>query len=206
MPAVFELTGPEAEALAAAEEALARGQLVVLPTDTVYGVGVRPDLAGATDLLFRAKGRPRDLTLPVLAAGIEEAGMIGSMDGRAAALASRFWPGAITLVVPRSPVAAAWDLGAERGTVAVRVPDDAVALALLARTGPLAVTSANRSGRPTPEGCDGVRRELGEAVAVYLCAGRRWPVPSTIVDLSGPEPRVLRAGAIRPDEVLKALR
>lgn len=205
-PSVFELTGPEEAALATAEEALDRGELVVLPTDTVYGLAARPDLVEATGRLFRAKARPRGQTLPVLTATTEEARPVGSLGRQAARLAERFWPGGLTLVVPRRPAAASWDLGEERATVALRVPDHPVAQALLARTGPLAVTSANRSGMPTPTDCDGVRRELGDAVAVYLCAGTFTPVPSTIVDLTGSEPRVLRAGALAPDEVLDALR
>ncbi len=206
MPAVFELTEPEDAALAVAADAVARGEAVVLPTDTVYGVAARPDQAAATERLFRAKGRPRDLTLPVLASGLEEARRVGSLSGPGQRLAERFWPGALTLVVPRAPGAASWDLGSERATVALRVPNHPIALALLRRAGPLAATSANRSGRPTPEDCGGVRRELGDAVAVYLCAGRLSPMPSTIVDVSGPEPRVVRAGALDPDEVLRALR
>lgn len=206
MPPVFELTGPDDAALEAAEEALARGHLVVLPTDTVYGVAARPDVAGATARVFEAKRRPRGLTLPVLAADLGQALGVGSLDRRAVTLAERFWPGALTLVVPRASAVAAWELGAERATVALRVPDHRVALALLLRTGPLAATSANRSGRATPEDCEGVRQEFGDAVAVYLCAGTLSPVPSTIVDLTGPEPRVVRAGALAPGEVLGTLR
>jgi tRNA threonylcarbamoyl adenosine modification protein (Sua5/YciO/YrdC/YwlC family) len=206
MPSVFELREPEEAPLSAAAESLARGEAVVLPTDTVYGLAARPDDAAATDRLFRAKGRPRDLSLPVLAAGLEDARRVGSFPPTGERLAERFWPGALTVVVPRADAATSWELGSERTTVALRVPDHPVALALLRRAGPLAVTSANRSGRPTPEDCDGVRRELGDAVAVYLCAGRLSPVPSTIVDLSGPEPRLVRAGALDPDEVLGALR
>jgi L-threonylcarbamoyladenylate synthase len=206
MPPVFELTGPEAPALEAAEEALARGALVVLPTDTVYGVAARPDVPGATARVFEAKRRPRGLTLPVLGAEVSQVRSVGTIDRRAEVLAERFWPGPLTLVVARGHVASSWDLGAERGTVAIRVPDHPVAGALLARTGPLAVTSANRAGRATPADCEGVRRGLGEAVAVYLCAGVLSPVPSTIVDLTGPQPRVLRAGALAPGEVLEALR
>jgi L-threonylcarbamoyladenylate synthase len=206
MPAVFELSGPEDAALDAAAEAVALGGAVVVPTDTVYGVAARPDDPAATDRLFRLKGRPRDLGLPVLAAGLDQARTVGSLSEPAERLAVRFWPGGLTLVVPRAPAAASWDLGAGRSTVALRVPDHAVAVSLLRRTGPLAATSANRSGRPTPEDCDGVRGELGEAVAVYLCAGRLSPVPSTIVDLTASEPRVVRSGALDPEEVLQALR
>ncbi|MGH2764541.1 MAG: L-threonylcarbamoyladenylate synthase [Actinomycetota bacterium] len=206
MPSVFELTGPDEVPLAAATEALARGELVVLPTDTVYGVAARPDLAGATARLFEAKRRPRGLTLPVLASDLGQADDVGRFDQRARTLAGRFWPGALTLILPRGAASAAWDLGAERATVALRVPDQAVARSLLRRTGPLAATSANLSGRPTPEECGGVREALGDAVAVYLCSGRLSPIPSTIVDLTGSEARMVRDGAVSPEEVLAALR
>jgi tRNA threonylcarbamoyl adenosine modification protein (Sua5/YciO/YrdC/YwlC family) len=206
MSAVFELTEPDERALSVAAEAVARSEAIVLPTDTVYGVACRPDAAAATDRLFRAKGRPRDLSLPVLAADLDNARQVGSLPSTAERLTERFWPGALTLVVPRAAASASWDLGSARATVALRVPAHPVALALLRRTGPLAATSANRSGRPTPEDCRGVRRELGDSVAVYLCGGRLSPVPSTIVDLSGGEPRVVRAGALDSDEVLRTLR
>lgn len=207
MSEVFELDGPADEALAAAARALATGACVVLPTDTVYGVGARPDVPGATDRIFALKRRPRDLTLPVLAAGTSDAAAVAELDERAIRLAERFWPGALTLVLPRSDAARAWDLGAERATVGVRVPAHPVAGALLARTGPLAVTSANLSGRPTPPTCAGVREVLGEGVAVYLCAdGIGERVPSTVVTLVGEEPRILREGALGTEEILATIR
>jgi L-threonylcarbamoyladenylate synthase len=188
-----------------AAASLDRGDLVVIPTDTVYGLAARPEVRGATAKVFEAKRRPRDLTLPVLVASVAEAGAIARMDARARALAALFWPGPLTIVLARGDRAAAWDLGEERETVGIRLPDHPVALSLLRITGPLAVTSANRSGEPTPPDCDGVRLALGPAVAVYLCAGRCTGAPSTVVDLSGPQPRVTRPGAVGIDDIQDAL-
>jgi L-threonylcarbamoyladenylate synthase len=184
-----------ADPFAGAVQALARGELVVLPTDTVYGLAARPQLPEATARLFEAKGRSRDLTLPVLLADRDGAGLVGTLDDRARRLAERFWPGPLTLVLN------------ERGTIGVRVPDHDRTRALLAETGPLAVTSANMSGEPTPPDCDGVRSVLGDAVAVYLCDDPRPPgPPSTVLDLTGPDPRVLREGGLDPQTVLATLR
>lgn len=202
MAEVFALLGPEEPALKAAERALSEGGLVVLPTDTVYGVAARPDLPGATGRVFDVKRRSRDLTLPILAAEIDEAAGIGLFDARARVLAERFWPGGLTIVLPRTPRARGWDLGEEGETVGVRIPDHPVALSLLARAGPLAVTSANRSGEPTSSTCDGVQASLGELVRVYLCAGLAiGDIPSTVIDLTGSDPRILREGAV-PSEAL----
>jgi L-threonylcarbamoyladenylate synthase len=185
--------------------ALGRGDLVVLPTDTVYGVGGRPDLPGVTGRIFEAKRRPRGLTLPVLVAGLEQAAAVAALAPRARALADAFWPGGLTLVVPRGELARGWNLGEATDTVGVRMPDHSVALAILEVAGPLAVTSANRSGDPTPGTCDAVRAALGETVALYLCADPLQGAPSTVVDLTGDRPRILRAGALSPDDVLAAL-
>jgi L-threonylcarbamoyladenylate synthase len=203
---VFDLSGPPSEeALAAAESALAVGSLVVLPTDTVYGVAARPDVPAATDRVFEAKQRPRGLILPVLVADLVAGQTTAVFDQRAHLLATGFWPGGVTLVLPRTPAARTWDLGEETETVGVRVPADDVALHLLERTGPLAVTSANRSGEPTPHDCEGVRAGLGGSVAVYLCAGRRSGQPSTVVDLTGPDMKVLRHGVVPAEDLEAAL-
>lgn len=199
----FDLAGPEEGAISAAARALARGGLVVLPTDTVYGVAARPDVPDATARLFEAKRRSRDLTLPVLVASRSDAESVGAFGGIAERLAARFWPGPLTLVLDRAAEARAWDLGEERATVGVRVPAHAVALALLAASGPLAVTSANVSGEPTPRDCDGVVGALGDAVDVYLCAGPSpIGVASTVVDATTDAPRVLRSGAVPEADVL----
>ncbi len=195
-----------ADLFVAAAEALARGELAVLPTDTVYGVASRPDRAEATARIFAAKGRPRGLTLPVLVGEPADAARIGVLDERCLLLAERFWPGPLTLVVERTEVSTGWDLGEDRGTIGLRVPDHDRTRVLLAETGPLAVTSANRSGEPTPPDCDGVRAVLGDAVTVYVCDDPR-PAgpPSTVLDLTGPDPRVLREGALDRRTLLAAL-
>lgn len=192
--------------LAEAAEAALAGRLIVLPTDTVYGIGTRPDDPAATARLFEAKGRPRELALPVLVASRKQAERIAAFDGRARVLAGRFWPGALSLVLPRTERSRAWALGERSATIAVRMPHHPLALALLARTGPLAVTSANRSGEPTPATCEELQRVFGDAVAVYLCepdplAG----LPSTVADLTGPDLRVLREGAVTEGELRAAL-
>jgi L-threonylcarbamoyladenylate synthase len=203
---VFDLSRPPSEdALAAAESALAVGSLVVLPTDTVYGVAARPDFPGATDRIFEAKQRPRGLILPVLVVDLVAAQTTAVFDQRAHLLATGFWPGGVTLVLPRTPAARNWDLGEETKTVGVRVPAHDVALALLERTGPLAVTSANLSGEPTPPDCEGVRSALGDAVTVYLCAGACAGTPSTVVDLTGPDLKVLRRGVVPIEDLEAAL-
>jgi L-threonylcarbamoyladenylate synthase len=187
------VTDPLDEAVAAA----LAGRLIVLPTDTVYGIGTRPDDPEATAGLFRAKGRPRDLQLPVLVATRAEAEAIGAFDERSRALAGRFWPGALTLIVGRGAASAGWELGGGSSTIALRVPHHPVALALLARTGPLAVSSANSSGEATPGSCEELQALFGEAVDVYLCQPEPPPgVASTVLDVSGPLPRVLRRGSI----------
>jgi L-threonylcarbamoyladenylate synthase len=203
---VFDATGVGLErGLAAAERALSAGRPIVLPTDTVYGVGARPDVEGATASLFAAKRRPRNLTLPVLAPNVPAAERVAVFDHRARILAHHFWPGGVTLVLPRTEVAMTWDLGDRGDTVGVRVPAHTVALALLERAGPLAVTSANVSGRPTPADCDGVRTELGDAVEVYLCAGSCAAPPSTVVNLTGSQPAITRDGAVPADDIRSAL-
>jgi tRNA threonylcarbamoyl adenosine modification protein (Sua5/YciO/YrdC/YwlC family) len=182
------------------------GELVVLPTDTVYGIGTRPDVPEATARLFDAKGRARDLELPVLVPTASAAREIAHLDPRAEALAARFWAGPLTLVLRRTGSSRGWELGGDPATIGVRVPRHPLALAVLARTGPLAVTSANRSGEPTPASCDGVVDVFGDVVAVYLCdESPRAAVVSTVVDLARDPPSVLRAGAVSEAEVLAAI-
>lgn len=182
--------------------ALLRGELVVFPTDTVYGIGAVPDEPLALARIFEAKLRPRKLTLPVLVPTMAAAREVAAFDDRAERLAGRWWPGALTIVLPRLERSRGWDLGGATDTVGVRIPHDPMALAVLAGTGPLAVTSANRSGDPTPTTCDEIVEAFGDLVSVYLC--RDEPLvgaPSTVVDLAGEFPRVLREGAIPPQEL-----
>jgi L-threonylcarbamoyladenylate synthase len=187
------MTDPVDDAAAAA----LAGRLVVLPTDTVYGIGTRPDDPAATARVFEAKGRPRDLELPVLVSSREDAERIAAFDHRATALADAHWPGALTIVLARTGLSRSWDLGGDPATIGVRVPDHPLARAILSRTGPLAVTSANRSGEPTQGSCEAIVRVFGDAVDVYVCQQEVPPgVASTVVDLTGDEPRVLRRGSV----------
>ena len=188
--------------IASAALAVQRGQLVVLPTDTVYGLGADAFSPAAVRGLLAAKGRGRDMPPPVLvsAATTVDALTVG-MPSYARALVSALWPGALTLVCRQQP-SLDWDLGDNRGTVAVRMPDDEVTLELLSRTGPLAVSSANRTGLPAATNADAAAQMLGNRVRVILDDGPRGSggapaAPSTIVDVTDAnEGRVLRLGAI----------
>jgi tRNA threonylcarbamoyl adenosine modification protein (Sua5/YciO/YrdC/YwlC family) len=196
---------PLAEALKAAAEALRGGWCVALPTDTVYGLAADVSVPGATDRVFEVKHRPHDVDLPVLVAGIDQAlGLATAVPEPARALMARFWPGALTLVLPRAPDLAA-DLGDDDATVGVRCPDHAVPLALCATVGPLATTSANLHGGDTPETAGEVAELFGDAVPVVLDGGPCAGAPSTVVDCTGVEPKLLREGRIRWDDVLAAL-
>jgi L-threonylcarbamoyladenylate synthase len=182
--------------------AVGRRELIVLPTDTVYGVGSRPDDPEATARIFAAKGRPRDLELPVLVPDVDAAASIAVLDERAARLVERFWPGPLTVVLERTDASRGWDLGGDPTTVGVRVPRHPLALAVLERTGPLAVTSANRSGVPPATTCDQLTEVFGDAVAIYVCEDRPLEgVASTVVDLAHGDARVLRAGAVAEAEI-----
>jgi tRNA threonylcarbamoyl adenosine modification protein (Sua5/YciO/YrdC/YwlC family) len=196
----FDCTGSDlGEALSAAAAAVRRGHLVVLPTDTVNGVGADAFSPVAVNLLLAAKGRGRDMPVPVLVASEAMVdAVVDRMPEAGRALAAAFWPGALTLVVRHTPHLS-WDLGESRGTVAVRMPDHPLAVELIERTGPLAVSSANRSGHPPATTVLEARMQLGASVAVYLDGGPTPDVaePSTIVDLTDEAaPRVLREGAL----------
>src|SRR4051812_32385032 len=183
--------------------AIRRGDLVVTPTDTVYGVAADAFNATAVNLLLAAKGRGRDMPVPVLVASPQMAdAVVSQMPDTGRELADAFWPGALTLVL-RHTTHLAWDLGETRGTVAVRVPDHPIVLSLIEQTGPLAVSSANRTGNPAPTTAMDARLQLGGAVAVYLDAGPAsvGALPSSIVDVTGDEPRLLRAGALDADRL-----
>ncbi|MBU1228176.1 MAG: threonylcarbamoyl-AMP synthase [Actinobacteria bacterium] len=180
----------------AAVDAIRRGLVVGVPTDTVYGIAADPFSEEAMVALFAAKDRPRVMAIPILAAGPEQAGRVGWLDAGALTAAAVHWPGALTLVVPRVPGLPEWIGHPGSGSVGIRVPDHPVALALLAVTGPLAVTSANRSGYPPAADDRTARAALGDAVAVYLEGSGAGGEASTVVDLTGSEPRVLRRGPV----------
>ena len=176
-------------------DALRAGLVVVIPTDTVYGVAVDPFAEGATAKLFAAKRRPRDVTLPVLVGDPADAERIAVVTPAARTLIDRHWPGGLTIVLDRRPHLTA-DLGTNEATVGVRCPDHDIARALCREIGPLAVTSANLHGEPTPETAPEVAAALGDAVAAVIDGGRCAGLPSTVVDCTGTEVRVLRQGAL----------
>jgi len=185
-----------------ATEAVRRGELVVLPTDTVYGLGADAFAPEAVAALLAAKGRGRDLPVPVLVGSPRTLdGIATGLSRTARDLVEAFWPGGLTLVARVQP-SLRWDLGETGGTVAVRMPLHPVAIELLQATGPMAVSSANISGRPAATSVGEAVEQLGEAVSVYLDGGTSGePVPSTIVDVSGKVPRLLRAGAVTLEDL-----
>jgi len=193
-------------AVAAAAGAAGRGELVVVPTDTVYGLAASVDRPEAVAAIFVAKGRAPEVALPVLVGAVDDARAVARFDDGAEALAAAFWPGPLTIVLPRAPGLTA-DLGGDGATVGIRVPAHGPLRRLLAATGPLATTSANRSGEPTPATVDGVEAVFGEAVSVYLDGGPASGGPaSTVVSLQAGTPTVLREGAISLDDLRRALR
>ena len=190
-----------AEGLESAVDSVKRGELVVFPVDASYGLAADAFQTDAVAALLAAKGRGRDLPVPVLVGswtGLD--GLTLFVRPAVRQLVEAFWPGGLTLVVEHAP-SLAWDLGDARGTVAVRMPLHPVALELLARTGPLAVTAANRAGQPVPLTADDAQEQLGYPVSVYLDGGPCEPEPSTIVDVSEDVPRLLRAGAVTLEQL-----
>jgi L-threonylcarbamoyladenylate synthase len=205
----FDCTGKDlayrAAATEAAKEAVEAGGCIVLPTDTVYGIGADAFSAEAVQRLLDAKGRGRDMPPPVL---IGESSLIRALTmdvpEEAKDLIARHWPGALTVICRIQP-SLRMDLGDSKDTIALRVPDDELAREILRRTGPMAVSSANRSGQPAALSCDEAIEQLGDSVAVYLDGGELagGGLPSTIVDFTrSPDGEVLRVGAL-PVEVLR---
>lgn len=188
--------------IAEAVSAVRRGELIVLPTDTVYGIGADAFTPRAVNALLQAKGRGRDMPSPVLVGTVRAAqALVEDFGTYGQDLIDEFWPGALTLVC-RANSTLAWDLGDAKGTVAVRMPLHQLALELLKETGPLAVSSANRSGAPPARTAGDAEAQLGESVEVYLDDGPSGDAaPSSIVDLTGAVPRLLRAGAISEERL-----
>jgi tRNA threonylcarbamoyl adenosine modification protein (Sua5/YciO/YrdC/YwlC family) len=191
-----------AAAIADAANAVRRGELVVLPTDTVYGIGADAFSPNAVRRLLDAKGRGRDVPVPVLVGSWRTVnGLTEDLSDTAKDLIAAFWPGALTLVL-RQGAGLTWDLGDARGTVAVRMPLHPVAIELLSETGPLAVSSANRHGVEAATTMHEAQAQLGASVAVYLDGGPSADrTPSTIVDLTGPLPLILREGAVTIEQL-----
>ncbi|MBW3666776.1 MAG: threonylcarbamoyl-AMP synthase [Actinobacteria bacterium] len=176
--------------------AVRAGQVVGMPTDTVYGIGVDPLSTEAVSRLFELKGRPPNKPVGLLAATLEDALRMGDITGSAANLAREHWPGALTLVVRPKMILADWVGDAQADTVGIRVPDHPLARQLLILTGPLAVTSANRSGEEETMTAAEARAVFADEVAVYLEGESPGGLPSTVVDATGPSLRILRPGPI----------
>lgn len=196
------------ETIAVAARILAEGGLVAFPTDTVYGVGAHAFQPEAVERIYVAKIRPRDKAIPILLARADDLALVAEgITETAWLLAETFWPGGLTLVLPKK--ANVPDVISAGGpTVAVRVPDHPVPLALMAALGaPLAATSANLSGRPSPVTAQEVEAELEGRIELILDGGRcPGGVPSTVLDLTTDPPSVLRAGAIAEEEIRSAWR
>ncbi|MCB1286114.1 MAG: threonylcarbamoyl-AMP synthase [Mycobacterium sp.] len=199
MTQLFDCRDPadRSGAITAAASAVKSGGLVVMPTDTVYGIGADAFDNQAVAALLAAKGRGRDMPVGVLVGSwhtIE--GLVYYVPDNARELIRAFWPGALSLVVEQAP-SLQWDLGDARGTVMLRMPLQPVALELLRQTGPMAVSSANVSGRPPATTAAEARHQLGDLVDVYLDGGASaQQAASTILDLTGPSPRILREGPV----------
>jgi len=202
-------TGTDEEREAAVEAAalaVQQGELIVLPTDTVYGIGADAFDPVAVRGLLAAKGRGRNMPPPVLVSSATTLDALAvRVPGYARALVEQFWPGPLTLVCHQQS-SLQWDLGDTRGTVAVRMPDDEIALAILERTGPLAVSSANKTGMPAATDADQAIEMLGDDVDVVVDGGASaGGEASTIVDVTGQQGRVLRRGALSLDQLNAAL-
>ncbi|MEU7021629.1 L-threonylcarbamoyladenylate synthase [Streptomyces sp. NPDC048717] len=195
-----------ATGLREAASAVRRGELVVLPTDTVYGIGADAFSSEAVADLLTAKGRGRNMPTPVLIGSPNTLhGLVTDFSEMAWELVDAYWPGALTLVAKHQP-SLQWDLGDTRGTVAIRMPLHPVAIELLTEVGPMAVSSANLTGHPAPESCDAAQGMLGDSVSVYLDGGPTpGIVPSSIVDVTGKVPVLLREGALTAEELRKVV-
>jgi len=208
MSPVYDCTTPEGleEGVAAAAEAVRSGEVVVLPTDTVYGVGADAFSPEAVLAALAAKGRGLEMPPPVLVPNMRTVdGLATAVPPYAKELMKAFWPGPLTLVL-RAQTSLVWDLGDTNGTVALRMPQDDIALALLAEVGPMAVTSANRSGQPAATTITDAAVQLGPAVSVYLDGGpSSGGQASTILDCTTDSPGLLREGALPAEEIEQAL-
>ena len=196
---------PPPTAVLQAVRALGQGLPIGIPTDTVYGLAVDPFKPGATDRIFAAKRRPRDVSLPLLVTGIEQALTVATaVPPLALELMARYWPGALTIVVPAKPGTGA-DLGDDDLTVGLRSPDHPVPLALCAAAGPLATTSANHHGEEPLTTAEEVAASFGDALPIVLDGGVCAGSPSTVVDCTGQELKLLREGRIPWADLLAAV-
>ena len=200
------LPASSAPAMARVVAALRAGEVVAIPTDTVYGVAAAASVAGATARLFAAKERPPEVALPVLAASPQEAlALAGGVSRAAHRLAERWWPGPLTLVLFRGLASRDFELGGDEATIGIRCPDHDLVRDLARQVGPLVATSANRHRDPTPATAAGVAAALAGAVEIVLDGGPCEGAPSTVVDCSGDGVRLLREGRIPWPEIRRTI-
>ena len=208
MARTFDIRNEQVRELVLAEagRVIRDGGLLVVPTDTVYGIGADAFSPAAVNALLAAKGRGRDMPPPVLVHSRDTLlALAANVDQRVMALVGAFWPGPLTLICEAQPMLD-WDLGDTHGTVALRMPDDPDTLALLAETGPLAVSSANTHGAPAATTAEQAQEMLGDSVAIYLDGGpRTGQGSSTIVDMTSQPPRSLREGPLGLDRLREEL-
>lgn len=205
MSEIISLARDRERAIERAAEMLRAGELIVVPTDTIYGLLADAFKPWATGRVFHVKQRPRTLPLPILVSRPKQAwALCGAVPEAALRLAAAFWPGALTMILPENPELD-WDLGERNGTIALRMPAHDALIEIIARVGPLAGTSANPSGKPTAPTAAEVAEDLGDAVALYLDGGpSETDGGSTIVDLTGDEIVIRREGPIPAQAVIEA--
>ncbi|MBZ8177077.1 threonylcarbamoyl-AMP synthase [Corynebacterium poyangense] len=193
-------------ALRAVTESARRGNLIVMPTDTVYGIGADAFNNDAVAGILRAKGRGPDMPVPVLVGSWETAkGLVADYSEDLDALIRAFWPGALSIVTAQAP-SLNWNLGDTRGTVMLRMPNHPVAIAVLRAVGPMAVSSANLTGHPPPTTVVDAQHQLGSQVDMYLDGGEsEVGTPSSIIDLSQAQPRLLREAALSAEAIAEVL-
>lgn len=208
MPAIYDCLDPNVrgDGVSAAADAVRAGRCVVLPTDTVYGIGCDAFNNDAVATLLATKHRGPDMPVPVLVGSwVTIQGLVREFSETAKTLVEAFWPGGLSIVVPEAP-SLPWNLGDTRGTVLLRMPNQPLALELLQETGPMAVSSANISGNPPATTVAEAKAQFGDTVGVYLDGGpAAVGEPSTIIDISKPRPVILREGAIPVERIGEVL-
>lgn len=208
MSAIYNCLDPQVrdDAVRAAADAVRAGRCVVLPTDTVYGIGCDAFNNDAVATLLATKRRGPDMPVPVLVGSWSTIqGLVREFSDTAKTLVEAFWPGGLSIVVPEAP-SLPWNLGDTRGTVLLRMPNQPLALELLQETGPMAVSSANISGNPPAQTAAEAKVQFGDAIGVYLDGGEaEVGTPSTIIDISKPQPVILREGAIPAERIGEVL-
>ena len=208
MPAIYDCLDPNVrgDGVSAAADAVRAGRCVVLPTDTVYGIGCDAFNNDAVATLLATKHRGPDMPVPVLVGSwVTIQGLVREFSETAKTLVEAFWPGGLSIVVPEAP-SLPWNLGDTRGTVLLRMPNQPLALELLQEIGPMAVSSANISGNPPATTAAEAKAQFGDTVGVYLDGGpAAVGEPSTIIDISKPRPVILREGAIPVERIGEVL-